>query len=109
MDSGTKAAPEESGESLQPKRIAGRIWVVTKLGTFVATLICLFLDQNLWATVFLLASLFMGFYASSQIRHEDMERPQALFWLELGEKALGNLIFLVLFLRMMWDPDEPFP
>jgi CDP-diacylglycerol--glycerol-3-phosphate 3-phosphatidyltransferase len=105
MDSGRN----DAAESLQPKRIAGRIWVVTKLGTFVATLICLFLDQNLWATVFLLASLFMGFYASFQIRHEDIERPQALFWLELGEKALGNLIFLVLFLRMMWDPDEPFP
>ena len=28
---------------------------------------------------------------------------------ELGEKALGNLIFLVLFLRLLWDPAESFP
>src|SRR3954468_17534814 len=91
------------GESLQPRRIAGRIWVLTKMGTFIATLVCLFLERsvwvNVWATLFLSASLIMGFYASFQLSHEDIERPQTLFWLELGKKLLGNLIFLVLFLR----------
>jgi CDP-diacylglycerol--glycerol-3-phosphate 3-phosphatidyltransferase len=96
-------------ESLEPLRKAGRIWVIIKLGTFVAALICLFLDRNLWATVFLTASLIMGFYASFKLSHEDIERPLALFWLELGEKLLGNLIFLVLFLRLLWDRAEPFP
>ncbi len=51
----------------------------------------------------------MGFYASFKLSHEDIERPLTLFWLELGEKLLGNLIFLVLFLRLAWDPNEPFP
>src|SRR6266850_1264233 len=104
----TTAAPAPT-ESLEPKRIAGRVWVLTKLGTFVATLVCLFLDRPLWATIFLSASLIMGFWASFKLEHEDIERPIALFWLELGEKLLGNLIFLVLFLRLLWDPNESFP
>jgi CDP-diacylglycerol--glycerol-3-phosphate 3-phosphatidyltransferase len=94
---------------LEHRRLAGRIWVLTKLATFIAALICLFLDRNLWATIFLSASLLMGFWASFKLSHEDIERPLALFWLELGEKALGNLIFLVLFLRQVWDPGVPFP
>jgi CDP-diacylglycerol--glycerol-3-phosphate 3-phosphatidyltransferase len=96
-------------ELLEPKRMAGRIWVLIKMGTFVATLVCLFLDRNLLATLFLSLSMFMGFYASFKLSHEDIERPLTLFWLELGEKLLGNLIFLVLFLRLAWDPNEPFP
>lgn len=98
-----------SGAPLEHRRLAGRIWVLTKLATFIAALVCLFLDQNLWATVFLSASLLMGFWASFKLSHEDIERPLALFWLELGEKALGNLIFLVLFLRLAWDPGAAFP
>jgi CDP-diacylglycerol--glycerol-3-phosphate 3-phosphatidyltransferase len=97
------------GESIEPRRIAGRIWVLTKLATFTAALVCLFLDQNLWATLFLSASLLMGFWASFKLSHEDIERPHTLFWLELGEKALGNVIFLVLFLRLAWNPREDFP
>jgi CDP-diacylglycerol--glycerol-3-phosphate 3-phosphatidyltransferase len=94
---------------LEPIRKAGRVWVITKMGTFVATLICLFLDRAMWATLFLSASLIMGFWASFKLQHEDIERPIALFWFELGEKLLGNLIFLVLFLRLLWDPNEEFP
>ncbi len=96
-------------QNLEPDRIAGRFWVITKMATFVATLVCLFLDHNLWATIFLSASSFMGFYASFKIRHDDIERPLTLFWLELGEKLLANIIFLVLFLRLVWDPHESFP
>lgn len=108
----TEPAPSAippAGEPLEHRIIAGRIWVLTKLATFIAALVCLFLDRNLWATVFLSASLLMGFWASFKLSHEDIERPLALFWLELGEKALGNLIFLVLFLRLAWDPGVPFP
>jgi CDP-diacylglycerol--glycerol-3-phosphate 3-phosphatidyltransferase len=107
--SGLPATGATPSESLEPKRIAGRVWVLTKMGTFVAALICLFLDRPLWATVFLSASLVMGFWASFKLEHEDIERPITLFWLELGEKLLGNLIFLVLFLRLLWDPNEDFP
>ncbi len=99
----------ETSESLEPQRKAGRIWVLTKMGAFVATLACLFLNRNLSATLFLSLSLCMGFYASFKLSHEDIERPLTLFWLELGEKLLGNLIFLVLFLRLAWDPNELFP
>ena len=98
-----------ASESLEPKRIEGRVWVLIKMGTFVATLVALFLDRPLIATIFLSASLIMGFWASFKLEHEDIERPTTLFWLELGEKLLGNLIFLVLFLRLLWDPNEPFP
>lgn len=110
-NSGSSAAatPTASVDALEPKIIAGRIWVLIKMGTFVVTLVCLFLDQNLWATLFLFLTMIMGFYASFQLSHDDIERPLALFWLELGEKLLGNLIFLVLFLRLVWAPDEPFP
>jgi CDP-diacylglycerol--glycerol-3-phosphate 3-phosphatidyltransferase len=106
---GPASAVPAAAASLEPKRIAGRVWVLIKMGTFVATLICLFLERPLWATIFLSASLIMGFWASFKLEHEDIERPIALFWLELGEKLLGNLIFLVLFLRLVWDPNEPFP
>lgn len=106
----SSAIPDDhESPTLEPKRIAGRIGVIFKMGTFAATLVCLFLDRNLWATGLLLLSLFMGFYASFKLSHEDIERPLTLFWLELGEKLLGNLIFLVLFLRLLWDPNEPFP
>ncbi len=101
--------PLDASETLEPQRKAGRIWVLTKMGAFVATLACLFLNRNLSATLFLSLSLCMGFYASFKLSHEDIERPLTLFWLELGEKLLGNLIFLVLFLRLAWDPNEPFP
>lgn len=106
---GTATADPAAPESLEPKRIAGRVWVLTKLATFILTLLCLFLERPLWATFFLSASLIMGFWASFKLQHEDIERPLTLFWLELGEKLLGNLIFLVLFLRLLWDPNEPFP
>ncbi|MDB5102755.1 MAG: CDP-alcohol phosphatidyltransferase [Fibrobacteres bacterium] len=109
LPAGAAASTTPAGESLEPKRIAGRVWVLTKLGTFIAALACLFLERPLWATVFLSASLLMGFWASFKLQHEDIERPIALFWLELGEKLLGNLIFLVLFLRLLWDPNEDFP
>ena len=107
--SGIAPASGSPAASLEPKRIAGRVWVLTKLGTFIAALVCLFLERPLWATVFLSASVLMGFWASFKLQHEDIERPIALFWLELGEKLLGNLIFLVLFLRLLWDPNEEFP
>ncbi|MDB5047067.1 MAG: CDP-alcohol phosphatidyltransferase [Fibrobacteres bacterium] len=106
---GTATAAPTPPESLEPKRIAGRVWVLIKMGTFAATLVCLFMERPLVATIFLSASLIMGFWASFKLEHEDIERPLALFWLELGEKLLGNLIFLVLFLRLLWDPNEPFP
>lgn len=105
----TSTVSPARAESLEPRRIAGRIWVLTKLATFLAALVCLFLGRNLGATIFLSASLLMGFWASFKLSHEDIERPLALFWLELGEKALGNLIFLVLFLRVLWDPTASFP
>src|SRR6478672_7448081 len=94
---------------LEPKRMAGRAWVLTKMGTFAATLVCLFLHRPLAAALFLSASLAMGFWASFKLQLEDIERPLALFWLELGEKLLGNLIFLAIFLNLLWDPNETFP
>jgi len=94
---------------LEPKRMAGRAWFLTKMGTFAATLVCLFLHRPLPAALFLSASLAMGFWASFKLQLEDIERPLALFWLELGEKLLGNLIFLAIFLNLLWDPNEPFP
>lgn len=99
----------QSGEPLQPRRVAGRIWVSLKLTTFAGALISLFLDHNYTATFFLLGSLLLGAWASFKIRHDDIERPWALFWLEFSEKTIGNLIFLVLFLRLLWDSEQPFP
>jgi CDP-diacylglycerol--glycerol-3-phosphate 3-phosphatidyltransferase len=98
-----------SESSLASRLIAGRAFVILRLLLFLATLASLFLDRNYWATVFLLGSLFMGVWASFKIRHDDIERPFALFWLKLGDKLLVNTLFLVLFLRLLWDPTEPFP
>ncbi len=98
----TEPAPYDP---LEPQRIVGRVFVITRLALFLGALVWLFLDHKLWATLFLLASLFMGAWASFKIRHDDIERPFALFWLNLGDKSLVNLIFLVLFLRLWWAPD----
>jgi len=95
--------------SLASRLIAGRTFVILRLLLFLATLASLFLDRNYWATAFLLGSLLMGMYGSFKIRHDDIERPFAMFWLKLGDKLLVNLLFLVLFLRLLWDPAEPFP
>ncbi len=92
-----------------PIRIAGRIGVGIRIVTFIGTLIAVLLDHNLSATILLAISFVMGLYTSFQLRHQDIERPLALFWLGLGEKTLANLIFLALFLRLLWMPSEPFP
>jgi CDP-diacylglycerol--glycerol-3-phosphate 3-phosphatidyltransferase len=102
----TTPVPETS---LASRLIAGRTFVIVRLLMFLATLVSLFLDRNYWATAFLLGSLFMGVYGSFKIRHDDIERPFALFWLKLGDKLLVNMLFLVLFLRLLWDPTEAFP
>lgn len=106
---GTADAQPDPQAGLEPLRKAGRVWMIAKLGTFAATLVCLFLDRPLPATLFLCISLALGFWASFKLQLEDIERPLALFWLELGEKLLGNLIFLAIFLNLLWDPNEPFP
>ncbi len=95
--------------SIGPARIAGRIGVGIRIVTFVGTLVALLLDHNLSATILLGISFVMGLYTSFQLRHQDIERPLARFWLGLGEKTLVNLIFLTLFLRLLWTPSEPFP
>ncbi len=94
---------------LQPKRLLGRIGVATRIVTFLAAIVALFLDENLWATFFLGISLLMGFYTSFRVRHQDIERPLALFWLGLVEKTAANLVFLALFIRLLRIPEEPFP
>jgi len=100
---------KEEPESLRPRRVAGRIWVGLKILTFIGALISLFLNHNLTATLFLAGSLILGSWASFKIRHDDIERPWALFWLEFLEKLVGNLIFLVLFLRQLWRQGTEFP
>ncbi len=87
----------------------GRVFVATRLALFLGALGWLFLNRNFPATIFLLGSLLMGTWASFKIRHDDIERPFALFWFELGDKLLVNSIFLVLFLRLLWTKLEPFP
>lgn len=94
---------------LEPRRIAGRVWVSIRMGAFFGTLVALFLDYTVIATVLLLAGLLMGFYTAFRLRHDDIERPYTYFWLTLGEKLLTNLIFLTLFLRLLWDPNVSFP
>lgn len=101
--------PPEAAAQLEPRRVAGRIWVSLKIGTFVGALVSIFLAHNLAATGFLLGSLFLGAWASFKIRHDDIERPWALFWIEFTEKLIGNLIFVVLFLRIIWQSADPFP
>ena len=96
-------------DPLEPRRIVGRVFVITRFALFLGAITWLFLDYKLSAIVFLLTSLFMGAWASFKIGHDDIERPFALFWLKLGDKLLVNVIFLVLFLRVLWEPLAPFP
>jgi CDP-diacylglycerol--glycerol-3-phosphate 3-phosphatidyltransferase len=89
--------------------IAGRAFLITRMLLFLATLIGWYLDRNVWATAFLLGSLFVGTWGPFKLPHEDIERPAALFWLKLGDKLLVNLLFLALFLRLFWTPDREAP
>jgi CDP-diacylglycerol--glycerol-3-phosphate 3-phosphatidyltransferase len=95
--------------SLLPRLIAGRAFLIARMLLFLATLIGLYLDRNVWATAFLLGSLFVGTWGPFRLRHEDIEKPAALFWLKLGDKLLVNLLFLALFLRLFWDPEREAP
>lgn len=88
--------------------IAGRAFLFARMTLFLATLVGLYLNQNVWATVFLLASLFVGTVGPLKIR-EDLESPAALFWMKLGDKLLVNLLFLALFLRLFWTDGRDFP
>ncbi len=103
------ASDSASHDPLEPQRIVGRVFVATRLAFFLGALIGLFLHRNLWATLLLSGSFFMGAWASFKIRHDDIEHPFTLFWFELGDKLIVNVIFLVLFLRLLWAPLEPFP
>lgn len=93
---------------MKPQLIAGRALLITRMLLFVATLACLALNQNVWATVFLLGSLVTGPWGPFR-RHEAMENPATLFWLKLGDKLLVNLLFLALFLRLLWTPGREAP
>jgi CDP-diacylglycerol--glycerol-3-phosphate 3-phosphatidyltransferase len=90
-------------------RIQSRIFILVRIGLFSSALTSLFLNQNLAATAFLTGSFLMGAYAAFMMGKEEEEKPLARFWLQLGEKVLVNLIFLTLFLRLLWRPEEPFP
>src|ERR1043165_3529625 len=96
-------------KSLAARLIAGRAFLIIRLVLFLATLVSLFMDHNYTATVFLLGSLFMGMYGSFQIRHDDIEKPFALFWLKLGDKLLVNALFVALALRLSWAPHRELP
>lgn len=96
-------------DDVKPQLIAGRAFIITRMLLFLATLAGLALNQNVWATVFLLGSLFVGIWGPFKRRHEEIESPAALFWLKLGDKLLVNLLFLALFLRLWWTPDRDAP
>jgi CDP-diacylglycerol--glycerol-3-phosphate 3-phosphatidyltransferase len=91
------------------KLVTGRTFLIARMLLFAATLAFLALNQNLWATVFLLASLFVGTWWPFRGYHEDIESPAALFWLKLGDKLLVNLLFLALFLRLFWTDGRDAP
>lgn len=94
---------------MKPQLIAGRAFLITRMCLFLANLAGLALNQNLWATAFLLGSLFMGPWGLFKRRHEDIENTATLFWLKLGDKLLVNLLFLALFLRLLWTPGREAP
>jgi CDP-diacylglycerol--glycerol-3-phosphate 3-phosphatidyltransferase len=96
-------------DKLTPRLIAGRAFLLARMLFFLATLTGWYLNQNVWATAFLLGSLFVGVWGPFKLRHEDIERPAALFWLKLGDKVLVNLLFLALFLRLFWTPGRDAP
>jgi CDP-diacylglycerol--glycerol-3-phosphate 3-phosphatidyltransferase len=95
--------------NLATRLIAGRAFLIARMLLFLATLIGLYLDRNVWATAFLLGSLFVGVWGPLKVEHEEIESPAALFWLKLGDKLLVNLLFLALFLRLFWDPNRDVP
>jgi CDP-diacylglycerol--glycerol-3-phosphate 3-phosphatidyltransferase len=94
---------------LSPQLIAGRAFLIARMLLFLATLAGLYLNKNVWATAFLLGSLFVGVWGPFKLQHEDIERPAALFWLKLGDKLLVNLLFFALFLRLFWMPGRDAP
>jgi len=97
------------GPDVKPQLIAGRAFILARMFLFLATLTGLYLNHNMWATIFLLGSLFVGVWGPFKRRHEDIETPSALFWLKLGDKLLVNLLFLALFLRLYWMPGRDAP
>jgi CDP-diacylglycerol--glycerol-3-phosphate 3-phosphatidyltransferase len=101
--------PESTHSNLQPRLIAGRAFLIARMLLFMATLACLYLNRNVWASAFLLGSLFVGMWGPFKVSHEEIEQPAALFWLKLGDKLLVNLLFLALFLRLFWTPDRDAP
>ncbi|MBF0430299.1 MAG: CDP-diacylglycerol--glycerol-3-phosphate 3-phosphatidyltransferase [Fibrobacteria bacterium] len=103
---------EEAPQSelkLEPQRKEGRVWFSLKLTNFLAAISCLVLDYNKTAVLLLLLSLLMGLYTSFKIRQEDIEKLVQKFWFGLTEKGLVNIIFLMLFLRILWRPFHDFP
>ncbi len=93
----------------EPNRNAGRLFRVFELLTFVAAIGCLVAEKNKTAVMFLLGSLLVGGFASFQLRQEDTEKVPQRFWFGLLGKTLVNVIFLILFLRIVWRPGQSFP
>jgi CDP-diacylglycerol--glycerol-3-phosphate 3-phosphatidyltransferase len=97
------------GPNTTRQLIAERAFIITRMILFMATMMGLYLNHNFWATLFLLSSLFVGFWGPFKRRHEEIETPATLFWLKLGDKLLVNLLFLALFLRLFWMPGRDAP
>ncbi len=95
--------------NISATRTSGRISATLKFLGFIAAIICLLLEKNITATLFLCASLVIGFITSFKLRQEDIEMPVQRFWFGLTDKTLINVIFLILFLRLYYSPGGEFP
>jgi len=100
---------ENQNDTLEANRTSGRISITLKLLGFVGALVCLLLEKNITATLILCFSFLIGFYTSFKIKQEDIEKPLHQFWFGLIDKTLINVLFLVVFLRLLYTPETPFP
>lgn len=75
-------------KNLEPKRLKGRIWWITRLTLFVPILFFISANQTWEAFTFLMVMLGMGYYSAFQLKYGDIEKPYYKLWLNIIEAFL---------------------
>ncbi len=96
-------------KNLEPKRIKGRIWWITRLTLFIPTLYFIFHEQTWLAFSCLMVMLGMGYYSSFQLKYGEIEKPYYKLWLNVIEASLSIGVFSYILWLKLNDPNEVIP
>lgn len=94
---------------LEPRNLLvmrGRIWRIVRASLFIPIFYFLLQRQDTWAALVLGVALLAGWYASFQLRHQELEKPFNQLWLACVEMFLSFSVTTILIWRNMADGNS---